>query len=126
MTCQLFQSTHPSVENLLEVHSYSAAIDVQVILTIVYKSTQLLQSDLSSSISKHKQHRIYNIGLSTAIWTNNGRKTLKIKCNGRLILYLYNHDRVIDATYWGFQVLDDSLDILSLIYTRIQHVDRFL
>ena len=63
-------TTHSSVDDLAEVYSHRAGRTVLVFLTLVYEDTQATRPDLTGSVAKHKQHRVYHIRLAAAVRTN--------------------------------------------------------
>lgn len=65
------------INNLLKIHLHSAALHIFVFIRAVNQHWELFRSDLLSSVSKHKEHRIYHIGLPTSIWTNDAGKALR-------------------------------------------------
>lgn len=67
------------INNLLKMHLHSTALHIFVFIRAVNQYWELFRSDLLSSVSKHKEHWIYHVGLPTSIWTNDAWKTLKQK-----------------------------------------------
>lgn len=59
---------YPSVNDLLEMDGDSTAIDVGVLVTLVDQNADLLAADLVGTVTKHKQHGVYHVGLAAAIW----------------------------------------------------------
>lgn len=58
------------------MHLHTAALHIFVFIRAVNQHWELFWSDLLSSVSKHKEHWIYHIGLSTSIGTNDTGKSL--------------------------------------------------
>ena len=84
------KSTYPCVNDLLKVDTDGATVDVEMILAVVDKSTDLLQANFARTVTKHKQHRVDNIRFPASIWTNYGcealKKQMEVDCIGfRLI-----------------------------------------
>lgn len=65
------------INNLLKVHLHSTALHIFVLIRAVNQHWELFRSDLLSSVSKHKEHWVYHIGLPTSIWTNDAGKALR-------------------------------------------------
>lgn len=65
------------INDLLKVHLHSAAFHIFVLIRAVNQHWELFWPDLLSSVSKHKKHWIYHVGLPTSIWTNDARKALR-------------------------------------------------
>ena len=74
-----FYLTHASVEDFLEVNCNSTGGDVLVVLAVVDQYAHLLGANLVGTVTKHKQHRVDDIGLATAVGTDDGSKTLQSK-----------------------------------------------
>jgi len=62
--------THPVVDDLLEVHADSAAVDVGMSVAGMNQNADLLRPDLRRSISEHKQHRVDDVRLAAAVGSN--------------------------------------------------------
>lgn len=65
------------INNLLKVHLHSTALHIFVLIRAVNQHWELFRPDLLSSVSKHKEHWVYHIGLPTSIWTNDTGKALR-------------------------------------------------
>lgn len=65
------------INNLLKVHLHSTALHIFVLIRAVNQHWELFRPDLLSSVSKHKEHWVYHIGLPTSIWTNDAGKALR-------------------------------------------------
>jgi len=55
------------VNDLLEMHANSAAVNIAMTVTRVDQDTDLLGSDLGRSISKHEQHGVNDVRLAAAV-----------------------------------------------------------
>jgi len=55
------------VDDLLEMHANCAAVNIGMTVTRVNQHADFLGSDLGRSISKHKQHRVDDVRLATAV-----------------------------------------------------------
>lgn len=64
------------INYLLKMHLHSTAFHIFVFIRTVNQNRKLFRSYLLSSVSKHKEHWIYDIGLSASIRTNDARKPL--------------------------------------------------
>lgn len=109
--------THPCVDDLAEVNSYSAGSAVGVFLTLVNEHAQATGTYLVRSVSKYKQHCINDIWLATAIWTYNWCVSLEAN---RTSLYIENtihtHDSpflignsIINFFFYKIYVLKENL-----------------
>jgi len=58
------------INYLLEMHANSAAVHIWMVVTGVNQNADFLRPDLRCSISKHKQHRVNDVRLATAIGSN--------------------------------------------------------
>lgn len=64
------------INNLLKMHLHTTALHILVFIRAVDQHWELFWSDLLSSVSKHKEHWVYHIGLSTSVGTNDAGKSL--------------------------------------------------
>ena len=55
------------VNDLLEMHTNCAAVNIGMTITRVNQNADLLGADLGRSISKHKQHRVDDVRLAAAV-----------------------------------------------------------
>ena len=61
----------------LEVDFNSTASTVRMLLTVVNQHTELLASDLGTTVPKDKQHAVDNVALTATVRTNYTREVLK-------------------------------------------------
>lgn len=65
------------INYLLKMDFHSTALHILMLIRAVNQHWELFWSDFLSSVSKHKEHWIYHIGLPTPIWTNDAGKALR-------------------------------------------------
>ena len=68
------------INDLLKVDTDCATFKVLVVLRIVNQDRDLLWSNLSRSVAKHKQHGVNHVWLSASVWANNWCETLCVYC----------------------------------------------